>query len=152
MCSHKTLLSIKKVWVPKWSSFCAQLWMFFIWCRRTPLDEPCMALQTFWLMSIQVCTSRLAFMRCPPSILKKKGLVDVFLHFSPQILSLYKRGLVLLSRSKLLLILLCLLFLLWHSWKTLLIRVCECWIDPNVSSSIQCLDDYEALGHQQWIS
>jgi hypothetical protein len=34
----------------------------------------CMALQTFWSMSIRVYTSRLAFTRCLPSILKKKVL------------------------------------------------------------------------------
>jgi hypothetical protein len=30
---------------------------------------------------------------------------------------------------------------LWHSWKTLSARACECWINPNASSSIQCLDN-----------
>jgi len=41
-----------------------------------------MALQTFRSMSIMVCTSQLAFMRCPPSILKKYH-VAIFLNFSP---------------------------------------------------------------------
>jgi hypothetical protein len=37
--SQQIVVFVKKVWVPQWSSFYAQLWMFFIWCQRTPLDE-----------------------------------------------------------------------------------------------------------------
>jgi hypothetical protein len=117
--------------------------VFFVWCRRTPLDEPCMALQTLWLMSIGVCTSRLAFTRCPPSILEKKSsygrllpffiIVPVFLQkktcafFSVQ--TSFDSFAFVVS------------FFLWHCWKTLSARTCECWIDSNASSSIQCFDD-----------
>ncbi len=126
--------------------------MFSLFGVDGHLLTSCMALQTLWSMSIGVCTSRLAFTRCSPSILKKKHPTAVFFHFSSQFLSFYRRGLVPLSRFKPLLILLRLSSLLWHSWKTFSARACECWIDPNASSSIQCFDNSGALGCQQWIS
>jgi len=55
----------------------------------------CMALQTFRSMSITICTSQLAFMRCPHSIFRKYH-VAIFLNFSPLTFFVRKKIIVLL--------------------------------------------------------
>jgi hypothetical protein len=70
----------KKVYVPLWASFCTKSHGCFLFIVNGHLLMSCMALQTFRSMSIEVCTSRLAFTKCP---LKKRQSSYIFhrLHF-----------------------------------------------------------------------
>jgi hypothetical protein len=65
----------KKVYVPLCASFCTKSHGCFLFIVSGHLLTSCMALQTSRSMSIEVCTSQLAFTRCP---LKKRQSSYIF--------------------------------------------------------------------------
>jgi hypothetical protein len=80
--------------------------VFFVWCWRTPLDEPVHGITNPLIDVDQGLYELVGIQEVPAFHSEKKRLTAVFFHFSSQFLSFYRRGLVPLSRFKPLLILL----------------------------------------------
>jgi hypothetical protein len=79
--------------------------VFFVWCRQTPLDE------LYGIIDPLIDVDRglyepVGIHEVPAFHFEKKNPRAVLFHFSSQFLSFYRKGLVLLSRFKPLLILL----------------------------------------------
>ncbi len=89
-CSQRTLLSVKKFGFH--SDFPSmQRCGCFLFDVGGHLLMSYMALKTFKSMSIKVCTSRLAFTRCPPSILKKISCGRLLTFFTKVLVFVQKR-------------------------------------------------------------